>query len=527
MTTKTRAVTYARQSKARDDGSEASPEAQTRSCREFARSQSWTVVDDFADVGASGYNPSADRPGLAAALAAIARGDADVLVVWKLDRLTRRGVREAVRLVDEITASGGTFVSVREPFFDLSTPIGVAIFGMFAAMAEQESANISARTRGARVELRAVGSASGGQPIFGMRATFEQRDKLRVRLLEPDPTEAPIMRDVVARVLDGESVRSLAGDLNARGIATKRGNQWGVSTLLRVLRSPSIGGFMPKARSGKDDVAMRDGRVEIERDDETGERLHPWEGIVDPATFDRLQDALDARVLPRGKRGKHSAPSLFGGFLMRCAVCEGNMSTDRRAGGGSYRCSRHRNRKASCTGAAVAIEHAESYVVARVFRRLASLDPVANADDAALIAAATERFAGRDDVDAGRRTELRGIIDDARRALDQLDDDRAAGVFEGAAGTARYRRQAAALSKRLDAASADLAAVGAPSDALTPFLDSALLDGFWESIDVSAQREFLALFLDSVDVHKSTRHGGNAKFRGSERLTLRWASSAS
>lgn len=62
-----RAITYARQSKQREDESQGSPEAQRKQTRALIDSRGWTFVDHYEDLGASGYDPKAARPGLDAA----------------------------------------------------------------------------------------------------------------------------------------------------------------------------------------------------------------------------------------------------------------------------------------------------------------------------------------------------------------------------------------------------------------------------------------------------------------------------
>ncbi|MEK0155188.1 recombinase family protein [Arthrobacter oryzae] len=106
-----KATTYVRQSRQRGDESQGSPEARRKQTRALIDSRGWTFVEHYQDLGASGYDPTAARPRLDAALAAIAEGRA----VYRLDRLTRRGVGEATRIVDELRRNGASFVSAYEP----------------------------------------------------------------------------------------------------------------------------------------------------------------------------------------------------------------------------------------------------------------------------------------------------------------------------------------------------------------------------------------------------------------------------
>src|SRR5215213_4097352 len=104
-----------------------------------------------------------DRPGLAACLKALRRGDA--LVAWKLDRLGR-DLRHLVNLVHELTGRGvGLRVLAGEgATIDTTTPNGRLMFGVFAALAEFERELIVERTKAGLASARARG-CRGGRPF--------------------------------------------------------------------------------------------------------------------------------------------------------------------------------------------------------------------------------------------------------------------------------------------------------------------------------------------------------------------------
>ncbi|MBK5169409.1 recombinase family protein [Paraburkholderia domus] len=109
----------------------------------------------FTDHGVSGANFS--RPGLDAALAKVSEGDS--LVVWRLDRLGR----SLSKLVDLLTHLGNRnidFVSLNEAI-NTSTPGGILVFHMMAALAEFERTLISERTRAGIAAARARGKEIG------------------------------------------------------------------------------------------------------------------------------------------------------------------------------------------------------------------------------------------------------------------------------------------------------------------------------------------------------------------------------
>jgi site-specific DNA recombinase len=535
-----RAASYGRQSKARLDAS--APQVQAQKTKSFADARGWQHIAHYEDIGASGYDPTASRPGLEDLLASVRRREVDVVVIYKLDRLTRQGAAEAVRLVSVFRTHGASLASVEEPYLDTSTPMGMGIFGLFAAMAEQESANISVRVRATKDLLRRSGSFAGGGRPFGYEPIKEIRGGLTLTILQPHPTEARVVAEVAANVLNGASIAGEVRRLNIEGIPTAAGSEWGTSTLSRLLQSPIIAGYMV-ARSyrwtaEKQLAEARQGPFtqQITRDS-VGRPLDAWEPLVAPSDWHRLQEVIATRSGGRGPRPK---PTLLGGSdLLHCASCGSRMGGDRRPDGkGSYRCMLHRRGSALCNGGAVSMPHLDGYLTRLVFERAIDLDP-ADPADLRILRIAAKRFNDRvvdPEVDSARRA-AESIIIDAEDALNVLDDDRAAGVFRGDSGAVRYRRQAAALSDRAEAARAALTTLpdAAKGDDLTGLLDLLSIlreDGVdftspespWVSWSVEDRRDFLSLFLAEVTVSKATGHVGGDKvaWSGHKRLVVTW-----
>ncbi|KVN41492.1 DNA resolvase [Burkholderia pyrrocinia] len=112
----------------------------------------------FSDQGVSGA--CFERPGLAAALAALSSGA--TLVVWRLDRLGR-SIAELIALIDQLNAQGIGFMSLTEAI-DTQSSAGRLFFHMMAALAEFERSLISERTRAGLTSARARGSRLGRPP---------------------------------------------------------------------------------------------------------------------------------------------------------------------------------------------------------------------------------------------------------------------------------------------------------------------------------------------------------------------------
>src|ERR1700730_9307731 len=145
-------VGYVRVSKA--DGSQA-----TDLQRDALKAAGVTAGHVYEDT-ASGKRD--DRPGLAACLKALRKGD--TLVVWKLDRLGR-DLRHLVNTVHDLTGRGVGFkvLTGHGATIDTTTPSGKLVFGFFAALAEFERELIVERTRAGLAAARARGR-SGGRP---------------------------------------------------------------------------------------------------------------------------------------------------------------------------------------------------------------------------------------------------------------------------------------------------------------------------------------------------------------------------
>ncbi|RME27379.1 MAG: recombinase family protein [Deltaproteobacteria bacterium] len=107
---------------------------QREALERMAEARGWTVVGVFADEGWSGRRE--DRPGLAAMMKAVRRGEVDVVATWRWDRLAR-SLSHLVALLQELRSRNVALASHQEGL-DTSTPIGTAMFQIAGAMAELE-----------------------------------------------------------------------------------------------------------------------------------------------------------------------------------------------------------------------------------------------------------------------------------------------------------------------------------------------------------------------------------------------------
>lgn len=337
-----RAVGYIRASVKREGM--ITPEVQEDGIAKTCEAKGYDLVAVKSDLGRSG-GEGKKRPGLDEARAMIARGEADVLVAYKLDRLAR-SVLDFADLWAELSAAGAGFVSVKESF-DTSTPMGLAMLQITMVFAELERNTIMLRAADAAEYRRDQGLAPGGSAPYGYR-----RDGCN---LTPHDDEAEVVRRMVAHILAGGSIRSLVKQLNDERVppservvaeAEARGDraEWGYVTVRKMLGSPIMAGLRP--------------------DPETGEMVHgKWTAIVDPGDWRRMRAILDdpARTLIREAR----ATTLLSGIL-RCGRCGDGMRPKNTRFGVRYRC----NNGTACTGTSILGADAEPWVLEQLWKVL-------------------------------------------------------------------------------------------------------------------------------------------------------------
>ncbi len=208
----TRAIAYVRVSTEEQRRSGAGLGAQRRAIESACRERGWGLVTVESDEGVSAKSMK-NRPGLARALAALAAGEADALIVHKLDRLSR-SVRDFCTVLDDSQRQRWALVCL-DLGLDTSTPTGKFTAQIIAAVAELERELIGQRTREGLEAKRAQGVTLG-----------------RPRAITPDLVERiRAMREA------GATLQAICDALNGAGIPTPRGGaEWRPSSITRVLR---------------------------------------------------------------------------------------------------------------------------------------------------------------------------------------------------------------------------------------------------------------------------------------------------
>lgn len=212
--TKLRCAIYTRKSS--DEGLEQSfnsLDAQREACSAYITSQKsegWTLIPTHYDDG--GWSGGTmERPALQQLLGDIALGKIDVVVVYKVDRLTR-SLPDFARIVEAFDAKGVSFVSVTQAF-NTTTSMGRLTLNVLLSFAQFEREVTGERIRDKIAASKARGMWMGGMPPYG----YDPKD----RSLVINEEEAPIVRHIFSRYLELGSVHILMRELEAQGVRTR------------------------------------------------------------------------------------------------------------------------------------------------------------------------------------------------------------------------------------------------------------------------------------------------------------------
>jgi len=197
--------------------------AQREACEAFIKSQAsegWKLIrTEYDDGGLSGG--TMERPALQRLLADIGEGLVDVVVVYKVDRLTR-SLADFAKMVEQFDAHGVSFVAVTQQF-NTTTSMGRLTLNVLLSFAQFEREVTGERIRDKIAASKRKGMWMGGVPPLGY--------DVRERRLVVNPAEAKTVRHIYERYLELGCVRQLSKELDKRGIVSKvRVSQKGIKS---------------------------------------------------------------------------------------------------------------------------------------------------------------------------------------------------------------------------------------------------------------------------------------------------------
>ncbi|ADL01307.1 recombinase family protein [Brevundimonas subvibrioides] len=278
--------------------------AQRDACAAYVLSQAgegWTLLPEvYDDGGFSGGNM--ERPALKRLMADVASGLIDVVVVYKVDRLTR-ALPDFSRIVDVLDKAGSSFVSVTQAF-NTTTSMGRLTLNVLLSFAQFEREVTGERIRDKIAASKKLGMWMGGGVPLGYEASG--------RTLVINPVEAETVRGIFRSYLDTGSVHQVQQELNDAGVVSRR----------RTTKAGVEKGGQPMDRGALFHMLRNCTYVgEIPHKTTSYPGQHP--AIIDRETFDAVQARLDdndrkQRVPGEARRPHKGAPLM--GLLFDSAV---------------------------------------------------------------------------------------------------------------------------------------------------------------------------------------------------------------
>lgn len=292
--------------------------AQKERLRAFALSQGWTVTNEYVEEGYSAKN--IDRPQLQQLLTDIKTKDIDVVLVYRLDRLTR-SVLDLYQLLKVFDDNSVAFKSSTE-VYDTTTAMGRLFITLVAALAQWERENLAERVKFGTQQMAEQGLRPGSPRPYG----YEYKDSNLVIVEE----EAKWVRWIFDKYIT-TGTQTIAKELNQMGIRNKEGNHWGSSSIRYILDNPLYAGLLRwdyRGSSGgkrtfNDDPVL----TELKQDD--------FKPIITKEQYEQTQELLKKRHKNQIRSTTHYPFST----ILRCSECGHKYvgKTEIRTGNRKYR----------------------------------------------------------------------------------------------------------------------------------------------------------------------------------------------
>ena len=263
------------------------------------RHEGWTLVPDhYDDGGFSGG--SMERPALKRLLSDIERGLIDVIVVYKVDRLSR-SLSDFAKMVEIFDANTVSFVSVTQQF-NTTTSMGRLTLNILLSFAQFEREVIGERVRDKVAASKRKGMWMGGCPPLGYDIVEKK--------LVVNPKEAELVRQIFQRFLTLRSCTALAKELRAKGCRTK---SYTTQTGREKIGTLMDKGYIYKLLSNPVYLG------EVHHKD----NIYPGQHapIIDRKAWDQVRAVMAENPFKRGNENGAKTPALLKGILT-CSGCQ-------------------------------------------------------------------------------------------------------------------------------------------------------------------------------------------------------------
>ncbi|MCW6007836.1 recombinase family protein [Micromonospora sp. CPCC 205371] len=312
-----------------DLGTEKGVFRQLEDGRGLSAARGGEVVAEFSDNDVSALK-GVHRPGYEALMVAVAAGQVDRIIVFHTSRLWRNR-RERAEGIERLRAAGVSVLAVKGPELDLTSASGRMMAGILGEFDTAESEIKGERVARAALQRAQEGRANGAV-LYGWRRVYEYDDQKRVVGFrdEEDPEQASIVREIVRRLREAETLRAITEDLNRRGVPapgaghqrrrrakgqSEDGARWNKTSVKKIAMRPANVGLRVHHRGRPDEVLIpANWPALVERDDH------------DAVVALLSQAARGSAVLVRPGARAH----LLSWGIGECGVCSGHLRVSRK-----------------------------------------------------------------------------------------------------------------------------------------------------------------------------------------------------
>ena len=458
-------------------------DAQREACEQYIGSRvhaGWYLLPErYDDGGFTGAN--LERPAFQKLMQDIEQGKIDIVITYKVDRLSR-SLLDFARIMDVFQRAGVSFVSVTQNF-STADAMGRLTLNMLMSFAEFEREMIAERTRDKMAAARKKGKWIGGRVPLGYRV---EGGKLVIH-----EDEAVLVRELFRVYQEEKSLVATADVLNARGWRTKKcitrtgkhtgGLRWDKGSVHRQLTNQ-----------------IYVGKVNFQGQIYEGEH----EAIIDEQTFARVQQLLKS-LAPDASGDRRCRLDFLLRGLLRCRVC-GSAMTPRWSSsrGREYRyyvCTRvSSSGRQACSVRSVPADAIEEFVVKQIRSVVEKPEMLARVTDI-LQQQHSQRAPAIEQELAQLTGEHRRCREEGRRVLQAIGEGNTRQSSMVAERLSELDEQALQLERRMAALRDELAVI--ESETVSPDEVQraiALFDPIWDMLFPRERSRVLHLLLESA-----------------------------
>jgi site-specific DNA recombinase len=438
-----------------------------------------------------------DRPQFNRCLADYQAGVFKTIMVWDIDRWSRKGAAEVGQLLDLLAKHNGRLVDMGMDTKTIGLENARIPLLIKAEIARTEVVNSQKRILRGKETQRLNGAWLGGQVPYGLAAvrSFDAPTYLVI-----DSKAVANIKLMANWIIEGYSATEVAHKLNAMGERTSRNSPFNYTSVLTILRSPHLIGHRryKMYEPGTQKIIGSDVARDID-----GNPLIITEPILDEVTFARVNSVVaDRRYENREmgiKKRSYTQKSLVGG-LLSCATCHSRLRSQQRTKGTSY----YRCGYCQPEGNSIPADLIEDYLADSALSLLATLkdsDPIIEEVGRRWMMQFTAN-------DVSRRNELRGHADTIQSRIDKLHEDF---YVNARIKESKFRDMETDLIVKLAPIEAELATFPEPNSDVSPLFDlinsgedlDAGLTGegsAWAALEHHVRRSILRCIIESVKV---------------------------